>query len=225
MAYRIARASIFGEFAYADRRGSRRLVEKQLMVGHLFKALFCLLVGAWLGLTWTYLSVAKGFGFGAVEAGAWTAWPKSGAPDADPYARAVVSRTGEVPLGAAEGMSFLADRDDDGRPLSAQCTYLISGAVPPARFWTLTVLSPNGWLVDNPASRYGLTSAEIFRRHDGQFQIFVSRAVHAGNWLPAGAADQFTLMFRLYDTSVSATAAGLDKTAMPQVTRERCSQV
>ncbi len=189
---------------------------------HVIKSLFCLLAGAWLGLTWTYFSVAKGFGFGSVQAGAWTAWPKSGLADADPYARAVVSRTGEVPLGQAEGISFLADRDDDGRPLSAQCTYRVSGFVPPARYWTLTLLSPNGWLVANAANRYGLTSAEIFRQYDGQFQIFVSRTVHAGNWLPTGAPDPFILMFRLYDTSVSATAAGLDKASMPQVTREQC---
>jgi hypothetical protein len=193
------------------------------LVGYLLKSLFCLLVGAWIGLTWTYLSVAKGLGFGSIEAGAWTAWPKSGSADADPYARAVLSKTGEVPLGQAEGISFLADRDDGGKPLSARCTYLISGAVPPARYWTLTVLSPNGWLVDNAANRYGLTSAEIFRRHDGQFQIFVSPLMHAGNWLPTGFAERFTLMLRLYDTSISATAAGLDKASMPQLRRERCT--
>jgi hypothetical protein len=187
------------------------------------KSLVCLLVGASIGLSWTYLSIAKGLGFGSVQAGAWTAWPKSGAPDADPYARAVISRTGEVPLGQAEGISFLAREDDQGSPLSGRCTYLITGYLPPARYWTLSVLSPNGWLVDNAAKRYGLTSAEIFRRSDGQFQIFVSRLVHAGNWLPAGASDHFALMLRLYDTSVSATAAGLDKGSMPQITRETCT--
>jgi hypothetical protein len=192
-------------------------------VPHIIKSLFCLLAGAWLGLIWTYFSVANGLGFGAVDAGAWTAWPKSGSVDADPYARAVISRTGEVPLGQAEGISFLADHDDDGKPLTAQCTYLLSGFIPPARYWTLTLVSPNGWLVENAANRYGLTSAEIFRRHDGQFQIFVSRLVHAGNWLPTGAADRFSLMLRLYDTSVSATAAGLDKASMPQVTPQQCS--
>jgi hypothetical protein len=192
-------------------------------VRNVVKSLICLLVGGWLGLTWTYLSVAKGLGFGSVQAGPWTAWPKSGSPDADPYARAVVSRTGEVPLGQAEGISFLAGQDDQGVRLSARCTYLVNGSVPPARYWSLTVLSPSGWLVDNPAKRYGLTSAEIFRRFDGQFQIFVSRSVHAGNWLPSGAADPFLLMFRLYDTSVSATASGLDKTSMPRISRQRCS--
>jgi hypothetical protein len=193
------------------------------LVPHVIKSLFCLLVGAWLGLTWTYFSIAKGFGFGAAQAGVWTAWPKSGSAEADPYARAVVARTGEVPLGQAEGISFLADRDEDGQPLSAQCAYRVSGFVPPARYWTMTLLSPNGWLVENAAKRYGLTSAEIFRRHDGQFEIFVSRTVRAGNWLPTGAPGRFMLMFRLYDTSVSATASGLDKASMPQVTREQCS--
>jgi hypothetical protein len=192
-------------------------------VRNLIKSLICLALGAWLGLTWTYFSVAEGLGFGAVQAGPWTAWPKSGSSEADPYARAVVSRTGEVPLGQAEGISFLASQDDRGEALNGRCSYVISGSVPPARYWTLTVLSPSGRLVDNIAKRYGVTSAEIYRRFDGQFEIFVSRAVHAGNWLPSGAVDRFVLMFRLYDTSISAAAAGLEKTSMPQIARERCS--
>jgi hypothetical protein len=191
-------------------------------VRNLIKSLICLALGAWLGLTWTYFSVAEGFGFGAVQAGPWTAWPKSGSSEADPYARAVVARTGEVPLGQAEGISFLASEDDRGAALEARCSYVISGNVPPARYWTLTVLSPRGWLVDNIAQRYGVTSAEIYRHFDGQFEIFISRAVHAGNWLPNGASHRFVLMLRLYDTSLSAATAGLEKTAMPQIARGHC---
>jgi hypothetical protein len=191
-------------------------------VRNLIKAIFCLLVGTSLGLTVTYYSVAKGLGFGSVQAGSWTAWPKSGAADADPYARAVIARTGEVPLGQAEGISFVAGQDDNGVPLRAQCVYRIAGNVPAARYWTLTVLSPNGWLTANVAKRYGLTSAEIYRRFDGQFEIFASRSVHSGNWLPMGVADRFILMLRLYDTSVSATVSALDNASMPHISRLSC---
>ena len=52
------------------------------------------------------------------RSGAWTAWPHAGSPDADPYSIAMLARTGEVPLGAGEGIAFTAEIDSDGAPLS-----------------------------------------------------------------------------------------------------------
>ena len=40
---------------------------------------------------------------------AWKASPGAGSPDADPYSIARLARTGEVPLGAGEGLAFTAD--------------------------------------------------------------------------------------------------------------------
>jgi hypothetical protein len=192
-------------------------------VQYLFKALLAVALGASLGLAATYFSLAKGLGFGAVQAGPWTAWPKSGSNEADPYARAAVARSGEVPLGLAEGVSFIAATDSHGAPLSSRCTYLVGGAIPPARYWTLSVQSPHGFLIDNPAKRYGLTSAEIYWQMGEPFQIAISREAHAGNWLPLGGNEPITLALRLYDTSVSAATAALDGQAMPSIVRERCA--
>jgi hypothetical protein len=64
------------------------------------------LIGIALGLAVTFVTLERGFGFGAVQAGPWTAWPRVGASDIDPYARAVLSRTGEIPLAAAQGIAF-----------------------------------------------------------------------------------------------------------------------
>ena len=41
----------------------------------------------------------------------------AGSPDADPYSVAMLARTGEVPLGAGEGLAFTADGRHDGEPL------------------------------------------------------------------------------------------------------------
>lgn len=189
----------------------------------LLKLIVALILGAALGLGATYYAVQRGKGFGAVRAGAWTAWPMLGSNNADPYARAVLARTGEIPLGLAEGLMFTARADDAGGPLLAACSYLIGGAMPTGRTWTLTLTNMRGFLVDNPAHRYGFTSQDIVRAADGSFQIIVSRAARAGNWLPLGSGRQFTLLLRIYDTPLSAPGAALDKTPVPSIRLERCS--
>jgi len=189
----------------------------------LLKLTLTLILAAALGLGATYLAVQRGRGFGAVSVGAWTAWPMLGSSNADPYARAILSRTGEIPLGLAEGLMFTARTDDAGEPLLAACSYVVAGAMPAGRAWTLTLANVRGFLVDNPARRHGFTSQEIVRAANGGFQIVVSRAARAGNWLPLGSVRQFTLGLRIYDTPLSATAATLDRTAMPSIKRERCS--
>ena len=188
-----------------------------------FKTLVAVVVGLSLGLAMTYLSVERGLGFGAVRAGPWTGWPKTGSRDADPYARAVLSRTGETPLGSAEGLSFIARNDSNGSLLDSACDYVVSSPVPPARWWTLTPLAPDGRLLDNSAHIHGVTSAELVRSVDGDFQITISHAARAGNWLPVTPNKPFLLLLRLYDTTISATASALDNAAMPSITRGQCS--
>src|SRR5690606_5884885 len=81
-------------------------------------------------------------GLGSLTVGGWTAWPNAGTPDADPYALARVARDAELPLGRAEGLTFMAERAAAGERLSFACTYRIEGHVPPARFFTLHAADP-----------------------------------------------------------------------------------
>jgi len=187
------------------------------------KTLAVAALGVALGLFATWLAVEQGYGFGAVRAGAWTGWPKTGSSDADPYARAVMARTGEIPLSVAEGLSFIARTDDDGAPLDGRCEYRVTSPTPTARFWTLTPITPAGAIPDDGGVRRGFTSAEIIRAPDRSFEIVLSREVRPGNWLPLPNARDFHLMFRLYDTQVSSTSAVLDARAMPKILRGACS--
>ena len=189
----------------------------------LLKLTLTLVAGAALGLFATYLAVAGGPRFGAVHAGPWTTWPRLGALDPDPYARAALARSGDVPLGLAEGLEFTTATDDTGSPLSSNCSYTVSGAMPASRAWTLTLNTPDGYLVDNPAQRSGFTSEEILRDADSGFSIAVSRSARPGNWLPVGNVGRFVLVLRLYDTPLSATVAGVAAPTMPSVARVRCS--
>lgn len=181
------------------------------------------LAGAALGLAATAFTVTRGFGFDVVKAGAWRGVPQVPASGGDPYARAVISRSGQAPLGSAEGLAFTAAVDTSGASLSASCDYRIAGAMPSARFWTLTVTDSDGRLVESPGKRAGFTSGDIVRDAQGGFVIRLAREARSGNWLPLAMQGRFMLTLRLYDSPHSLSAGVLDASEMPQITRERCS--
>ena len=193
------------------------------VVANFIKSLVVALAGIGLGLLATWLSIEKGRGFGAVHAGPWIGWPRAGTPNADPYARAAMSRTGEVPLGLAEGLTFLARKDSAGEQLQGSCHYTIAPPVPPARYWTLSLATPEGKAISTDFSRTGLTSSEIVRSSANKFTISVSATVEPGNWLPAITRKPFVLVLRLYDTPASAAANALKAGDMPKITRGACS--
>lgn len=160
--------------------------------------------------------------FGAVTRGQWTAWPGSGSPDADPYSEAMLARTGEVPLGAGEGLAFTAEEDSGGQRLSGHCRYRVSGQTPPARLWTLTAHDGDGHLMATPAGRTAFHSREVLRREDGSFEIAVSPTAEPGNWLPVATDGRIRLILRLYDTPLAGGAA-IGDIAMPAIERMGCA--
>jgi hypothetical protein len=184
--------------------------------------MFALVVAAVVGLGTTWLALSRGTVFGAVHIGAWTAWPKTGTRDIDPYARAAIARSGELPLGSGDGIAFLAQADDAGRPLDGRCDVLVSGTTPQARFWTLTLYDPQGRLVGNSLDRQGFTSQEIVRNADGTFDIDIAPRARAGNWLPTSAVDRYILLLRLYDTPVGVATRAAREVPMPALTVHSC---
>ena len=181
-----------------------------------------IVVAVAVGVSSAWYAVDRGRLFGAVTAGGWTAWPKEGSPDADPYSLAMLARTGEIPLGAGEGLSFTAEADEDGAPLSGSCTYAVVGETPAARLWTLTATDDDGRLMVNVAHRPGFHSREIVRKADGALRIVVSSHVEPGNWLPIGTVGRFKLVLRLYDTPLT-TGSQIADLVMPAIERVSCT--
>jgi hypothetical protein len=188
----------------------------------LLGTLFTLFVAAAVGLGATYFALSRGAAFGALHIGRWTAWPKTGTIDADPYARAAIARSGVLPIALGDGVSFLATTDNAGRTLDGRCDVDIDGITPAARFWTLTLYSLNGELVANSVHRHGFTSEEVVRRSDGSFDITVGPRASPGNWLPTGGIERYQLALRFYDTAVGvATRAGRE-VPMPSIVTRSC---
>ncbi len=176
-----------------------------------------------LGSAATLISLQGGPGFGAVRLGAWTSWPQIGDSDIDPYARANLAVDGALPLGAREGLAFIATTDDAGAPLDARCDYSISGAAPAARFWTLSAYDVDGHLRPNLAHRHGLTSDSLLRDSDGDFVVEAARDARPGNWLPLGEKSRFILILRAYQARTSAIGDAREGMSVPAIARGECS--
>jgi hypothetical protein len=188
----------------------------------LFGSCFTFLIAAALGLGATWVTLTRGVAFGALTIGAWTAWPKSGSADIDPYARAMIARTGELPTGMGDGVAFYAHTDDLGNAFDGRCTFTISGMTPSARYWTVTLYTPGGRLVANTIDRHGFSSEEILRDSDGRFTITVAPRARQGNWLPTGGIDHFVLVWRLYDTPIGVATGTAKQGPMPAIQRKGC---
>lgn len=173
-----------------------------------------------LGLTW--LASTGVIGFGTVKIGAWVAWPKSGTPEADPYSRAIYARAGELPLGSTDGISFLATTDDNGSPLNGLCDIHISGHLPTARFWTLTIYDSQGRLIDNAGGRHGFTSAEILWAPDAGAEIVLAPRARSGNWISTGGRERIEAVLRFYDAPTGLGGRSAGKIEMPSVWQEFC---
>jgi hypothetical protein len=191
----------------------------RLLFGYFFT--FALAAAVGLGATW--MTLTRGVAFGALSIGGWTAWPKTGSVDIDPYALAGIARSGELPVGSGDGVAFYARTDKDGNPFDGRCEFVITGMTPAARYWTLTLYDPAGRLVANAIKRQGFTSEEIVRASDGKFQITVSPRARPGNWLPTGGIERFVLVWRLYDTPIGVATRTTKEGPMPAIARKGCS--
>jgi len=186
--------------------------------------LLSFIVAAGIGLGSTWYALTQNLSFGALELGAWKGYPRNGTTGIDPYARAVIARNGELPVGSGDGVTFTAAADDSGRPLDGRCDVVVHGTTPPARYFTLTLYTPSGELVANSLDRHGFTSQELVRDASGEFEITVSPRARPGNWLPTGGIDGYLLMLRFYDTSLGiATRAGREA-PMPAIRSTRTCQ-
>ena len=190
----------------------RRLLELLLAIA--------IALGTGLGSAW-YV-VGEGWLLRTDVFGEWASWPMGSSPDADPYSRAVLARTGQVPLASGEGTAFFASRDSSGKAIRGGCEYEISGRTPPVRLWTLTLIDATGDLPSNTIGRTFMRGDEILRDPTGAFDIVLSAEARPGNWFPIPKDGFYTLVLRLYDTPAS-LLADLRGNALPHIERKACT--
>ena len=175
------------------------------------------------GTYMTWYSIRGTDKFGAVTIGGWIAYPDAGTSVADPYAKARLARDASLSLGAAEGVTFFAERDETGSRLSGSCSYLITGASPSARIWTLFAVGNDQIPLKLADATWpvSLHSSSIIYENAGGFRIMVSASARPDNWLAVQRGQRFVLAFTLYDSPV-ATNKGLIETTFPKVDKVNC---
>ena len=94
--------------------------------------------------------------------------------------------------------------DANGAPLTGARSYALhfdAAQLPPARaFWSLTLYSPDHYLVPNAIDRYTLRDANLRRNADGSIDVTIQHDAPSGdrtNWLPAPAGP-FVVTLRMY---------------------------
>ncbi|MBM3544699.1 MAG: DUF1214 domain-containing protein [Alphaproteobacteria bacterium] len=160
-----------------------------------------------LGIGSAWYMIERGSPLTTEKAGPWESWISEGNPNADPYTKAHLARSGRLPLTSTAARYFVAHTDDQGSSLTSSCEYSVVGMPLNARWWSLALYDGFGALIDNPSDRYSFNSEEAIRRSDGTFHVTISRNARPENWLPSGTeyGRGLTLMLRVYgprDTDV-----------------------
>ena len=121
--------------------------------------------------------------------------------------RAVIAHIG---FGANEPVDAVypnTSKDVDGKELHSSKNYVVhfneDELSPVKAFWSLTLYDEDGFLIDNPLSRYALGSAnDLLFNDDGSLDIYVQPRSpgkdKSSNWLPSAIDAPFALTLRLY---------------------------
>ena len=182
-------------------------------------------VALMLGIGSAWYMIERGSPLTTTKVGPWDGWITEGNPQADPYTRAHVARSGRLPLTSTVARYFTARTDSAGRTLVSSCEYLVEGGPINARWWSLAVYDEYGGLIDNPSARYSFNSEEMLRHADGSYRVNLSSKARPENWLPSGTADQnLVLMLRIYSPrETDASGIGLvPAERLPKIERKSC---
>lgn len=191
------------------------------MVQRILLILFVLVIAIGGGATSVWYVLNSQAGVGALTVDGWTAFPRIGTPEADPYSKARIAREGVLSLGRAEGLTFVAEHDSDGNTLRRNCSYQVTGTTPPARFWTMFAADQSLVALQEGERVPATHSQEILRRADNSFTVAFGPHPAPGNWVSVAGAGPMTLLLTLYDTPIE-TNTGIEGIQLPRVKRTGC---
>jgi hypothetical protein len=178
-----------------------------------------LALGAGAGLA----VLAQARTMGASAAGAWTTNLYTGAAAADPFTRAIVARVGLLALNKSETLYFTRTVDDEGAALSSACVYELSGAPPPARWWSFTIYAADNYLPVNSDAAFSVDATTIQKQPDESIRVRVAPSRDgAENWISSRNAGSLDLMVRLYNPD-PALAANPAEAKLPAIRKVSCA--
>jgi hypothetical protein len=177
-------------------------------------------VGVVLGVGLAVGSVRSGALGSNVAIGPWQTGADFGTADAGARTRAIIALRGLLALPAREARYYNAATDDAGRALDGNCRYRIAGGMLPAQWWSLTLYSPDGYLVgDGP---YSIEGAALPAAEHRGWNVTVAPTRQPGHWLPSAGLDRFQLTLRTY-LPTGGGRTDPTRAVLPTITREACA--
>lgn len=186
------------------------------------RLLLCAVAGSLGGAAFGVASVRAGAMGAQTRIGPWTTGRDFGTARASRYTRAVVALRGLLALPATEARYYNAATDDAGAPLDGRCRYTVSGGALPAKWWSVTLYDPAGYLIPNQAGIYSVGSVGFAAEEAAKWQIEIAPERRPGRWLPTGGAARFELTLRAY---LPADRGAGDFTAaqLPRIAKAGCA--
>ncbi len=176
-----------------------------------------------LGLAITSISLSTGSGLAASRTGGWKSWRSAGHVLADPYTRAYIAKTGQLPLPPQIAQTYFALYDNAHRRLHTSCTYAVESPAVEAKWWTLAVYDYNGKIFKNDYKRYSFNAESAMIKFEGGFDIYISQTPQPENWLPIGTKGPFILVYRLYRKNLTDEQVGQNKEVpLPLIKKVSC---
>ena len=136
--------------------------------------------------------------------------------------RAFIGRIGLFALQDREAIYFIANQDNEGKPLEAKNQYLIEGQAFDAAYWSITLYGEDHFLVPNQEKRFSYNQVNVQYNDSlkGQYRIQLGGAKTMENHLPMRGDQQVNLLLRLYQPSPK-VYMNRESIALPTIKRLR----
>jgi hypothetical protein len=174
------------------------------------------------GSAWYFID--NGPRFSTAVIGPWQIWLDQGKADAEPYTRAHMARTGQLPVTSANALYFTASTDSDGSTLYPSCDYEITGRAYNALWWSLAAYDAEGQPIPNKAGRHAFSSKNIAVLPNGTFVVRLAPNTRPGNWLPSGNGGGIVLLLSVIRPA-NAPVSGMQRShgdELPRIRRVSC---
>lgn len=184
--------------------------------------LISLTLGLGAGIYSAQYGVRQGATTPAVVIGPWQSITEIDDNELNPYALAHMSNYGNLKLGNFEALYFTAKDDDEKKSLSGNCEYTVTGKVPEAKWWSITIYDQDGMLIENQAERYSFNATNMRIKNNAAFNISLAANARPDNWIPIKPDQPFVIVLRLYSPDIN-SIRDANEISFPRIERLNCS--
>jgi hypothetical protein len=147
------------------------------------------------------------------EASPWRSRSAAMTVGASPYVSSHFLLAGRLATAPGQFAEAVADVDDEGRPLTSSCQYVLTAGEGLPRWWTLAALG------DVTPSQQAVTDAGMaVRAANGSLTVTAALKPEPGNWLKLPQARRFSFLYLARPTG----RKGLARPVPFRIAREGC---